>query len=176
MKTLTPVPASTSTAGTALTEAVDARLVKVGLRRKGATLQGVRVQSATLVTLPDGTDRRVAVGDWLIYQGPYLLAICPDADFPGATYEVVAEGTLMLTIQDRELLEATVGIGATRSVMTLVAAVQRLARIKIGDVTVPFTPGQLEELKLRADKRGQTVAQAIKAVVDRIRDELFWRG
>lgn len=153
-----------------------ALLTKVGLRRKGATLTGIRQSSPGVVTLPDGAERVVKPGDWLIYQGAYLLAICADAEFPGPTYEIVAEGTLTLTVQDRDLLERAAGIGCTQTAVSLILAVQRLARIQIGDVTIPFTPGQLEELKHRADKRSQTVAQAVQAVIDRIKDELFWRG
>lgn len=149
---------------------------KVGLRRKGATLQGVRAITAQVVTLPDGTPAPVRVGDWLILQGSYVLAVCPPDQFPGPTYEVVAEGTLLLTVYDRVLIETAVGVGATQTGATLISAVQRLARIRIGDVTIPFTPGQMEELKHRAEKRGQTVQQAVQAVVDRIKDEIFWRG
>lgn len=148
----------------------------MGLRRKGATLQAVRTQSVSYVTMPDGQERVAHPGDWLIYQGAYLLALCPEADFPGATYEIVAEGTLVLTIQDRDLLERSAGIGCTQTAASLIHAVQRLARIQIGDVTIPFTPGQLEELKHRAEKRGQTLEQTIQAVISRIKDELFWRG
>lgn len=148
----------------------------MGLRRKGATLTGIRQATAGVATLPDGAERVVKPGDWLIYQGAYLLAICPDADFPGVTYEIVAEGTLTLTVQDRDRLERSAGIGCTQSAASLIQAVQRLARIQIGDVTIPFTPGQLEELKHRALKRGQTLEQTVQAVIDRIKDELFWRG
>lgn len=54
--------------------------------------------------------------------------------------------------------------------------IERLASIKIGDIRIPFTPGQLSELQHRASKRGHTVEQEMRAVVARIEDELFYKG
>lgn len=128
-------------------------------------------------TLLDGTEVFAHIGDWVIYDpsGSVVIGVLTAAAFPGP-YEIVAEGTLTLSKAEREQLEATSGVGSTRTPADLIRAVQRLARIRIGDVNVPFTPGQLEELQHRAIKRGQTVQQTIQAVVDRIRDELFWKG
>jgi len=83
---------------------------------------------------------------------------------------------LTLTLIQCGRLEETLGIGATRSFEQLVKAVERLAAIKVGEIKLPFTPGQLTELKHRAEKRGRTIEQEMKAVVDRIRDELFYKG
>lgn len=73
-------------------------------------------------------------------------------------------------------IEDTLGIGTTQSAPHLIAAIERLARVEIGEVVIPFTPGQLAEIKHRAQKRGRTVAEEIQAVVDRIRDEIFYKG
>jgi hypothetical protein len=67
-------------------------------------------------------------------------------------------------------------LGATRSPEFLTIAVERLASMKVGDIRIPFTPGQLAELQYRAQKRGRTIEAEMKAVVDRIQDELFYRG
>jgi hypothetical protein len=73
-------------------------------------------------------------------------------------------------------LEETLGIGTTRSVAEFVRAVERLASIKVGEVRIAFTPGQLGELAHRAQKRGRTVEAEMKAVVSRIEDELFYKA
>jgi hypothetical protein len=177
-----PVPDSTSTPATASTKEPAAPLVplsvarldKVPLRRKGATLQAVRVTHDHSVTMPDETVVIARVGDWVILSGSIIIAYLKDRDFPGP-YEIVAEGTLTLSLQDRELLERTTGLGTTRTPMELVAAIQRLARIGIGDVQIPFTPGQLEEIAYRATKRGITLQRAVQDVIDRISGELFHR-
>lgn len=58
----------------------------------------------------------------------------------------------------------------------LVRTIDRLASIRIGDIRIPFTPGQLAELQHRASKRGRTVEQEMRAVVARIEEELFYKG
>lgn len=83
---------------------------------------------------------------------------------------------LQLDPRDCNRLEEIVGLGATRSAESLVLAVDRLASMRIGDIRIPFTPGQLSELQHRAQKRGRTVEAEMKAVVDRIQDEIFYKG
>jgi hypothetical protein len=83
---------------------------------------------------------------------------------------------LHLSPLDCNELEAVTGLGSTRTPQHLLAAVERLASIKIGDIRLPFTPGQLAELQHRAAKRGHSVEAEMRAVVARIEDELFYRG
>lgn len=123
----------------------------------------------------NGTRVVAAPGDWLITQGKMILEVLPDKVFPGP-FELVHEGALQIPPTDREAIDAVAGLGACRSSTDLVQAVRRLARIRIGEVEIAFTPGQLEELQQRATKRGRTVQAELEAVVARIRDELFWRG
>lgn len=73
-------------------------------------------------------------------------------------------------------LEETLGLGATRDTANFVAAVERLASMRVGDIRIPFTPGQLAELQHRAQKRGRSLEAEMQAVVDRIQDELFYKG
>jgi hypothetical protein len=148
------------------------RASRLPIRKKGATLSAVRVVTAGTLPLAAGTFAQVKPGDWRIMSGPLTLEVLTEADFPGP-YEIVAEGTLVLTAHERELIELTAGIGVCRTGPALIHAVQRLARIGIGDVQIPFTPGQLEEIAYRAKKRGITVDRAILDVVDRIKGELF---
>lgn len=91
-------------------------------------------------------------------------------------YETIEEGALSLPAAACRQLDETLGIGATRTAVQLIAAVERLARIEIGTIRIGFTPGQLEELAHRAEKRGHTVLQELQAVVRRIEDEIFHRG
>jgi hypothetical protein len=83
---------------------------------------------------------------------------------------------LHLSRAECNTIEEITGLGTTRTPADLVKAVERLASIRIGDVRLPFTPGQLEELQHRARKRGHSVEQEMRAVVGRIEDELFYHG
>jgi hypothetical protein len=48
--------------------------------------------------------------------------------------------------------------------------------MRIGDIRIPFTPGQLAELAHRAGKRGRTVEAEMRAVVARVEEEVFYKG
>lgn len=148
---------------------------KLQVRRPGPTQTATRVVQAQDALLADGSHAHANAGDWLISAGKHVLAIVPASGFPGP-YEVIAEGTLILTHAERDRLETTTGLGTTRTGSEFCSAVERLASLKIGDVKVDFTPGQWEELKHRSVKRGQTLVQTVQAVVDRVRDEIFHRG
>jgi hypothetical protein len=126
-------------------------------------------------TLVDGTTRSAAPGDWLITRGKTVIDVCRDPDLRDR-YQIIESGSVSISAATCVLLENTLGIGATQSTERLLAAVERLATIKIGEIRIDFTPGQLEEIALRAKKRNQTVQQAMQAVIDRIREELFWRS
>ena len=145
------------------------------IRRLGPVLTATRLVARQAVTFADGTTRPVPAGDWILTQGAVVLDTCPAAGFPGSTYQIVDDQQRTLSADDRHRLEAVLGLGATDSPTALLAAVSRLARLSIGEVAIDFTPGQWEELTHRARKRGQTVRQAVEAVVSRIRDELWHR-
>jgi hypothetical protein len=178
-----PTAGSTSTSGTASTDRglptlpVAPLPARVPLRRKLSNLIAVRAHKQEQVrVIGDAGEAVVDPGDWVILQDTYVIQVVKDKDFPPAAFEIITEGALTIPRGAQELLEETLGVGSCRSPVELIAAVQRLASIRIGDVRIPFTPGQLEELQHRAKKRGQSIEQAVKAVVDRIRDELFWKG
>jgi len=149
----------------------------VAVHRPGPTLTATQLTEAQRgISLPDGTVVEAQPGDWLITQGTLVVTCIRAKTFPAPFALVPGEGSLVLTAADRTRLEATTGIGSTRTPAEFVRAVEFLASIRIGDVQIAFTPGQLSELQHRATKRGQTIAQAIAAVVDRIREEIFWRS
>jgi hypothetical protein len=81
---------------------------------------------------------------------------------------------LLLSRAECNAIEETTGIGTTRTGGELQKAVERLASMKIGDIRIPFTPGQLSELAHRAQKRGRTVEAEMKAAVARIEEEIFY--
>ena len=91
-----------------------------------------------------------------------------------ATYKPVAGITL--SPLDVATLEAALGVSVPLTAASLIDKVERLTALRIGDIRVPFTPGQLAELQHRALKRGRTVEAEMRAVVDRLQDELFYQG
>ena len=150
------------------------RLQRRQVRRRGGHLTAVQTV-ASVVDLVDGRQIPAMLGDWLITKGDQILDVVPETKLQ-ETYEVVFTGCLKLSAEVCRLIEDRVGLGTAGSEDALLAGLTRLASIKIGEVEISFTPGQLEELAARAAKRGVTVKQTIVAVVDRLRDELFCRG
>lgn len=144
------------------------------VRRADPPLRAVQVSVPTNLQFSTGAPWRANPGDWVITLGENLVDVVNPALFH-ERYAPIVEGLLLprsLCVQ----LEEIVGVGATRNPDELLKATRHLAEICIGAVRIPFTPGQLAELKHRAEKRGQTVEQAIQAVIDRIKDEIFYRS
>lgn len=88
-------------------------------------------------------------------------------DYP-TTARVLVLGTEALGA-----LEDRLGVGATRSVASLIAAVDRLAQIEVGRIRLPLSPNQLEELKGRADKRGISLQVMLREHAAALQDGLF---
>ena len=160
--TSTPAPASTSTE-------------KLRVRRRADPLTATRVQHAGLIELVGGGRVRVSVGDWILTRGQSIVDWTPSSAFD-TQYESLVDHELRLSPALVARLEQTLGLGSGRDPAVLVEAVERLAAISIGTVRVDFTPGQLEEIKHRAGKRGHTVEQELRAAVDRVKDEIFHRS
>lgn len=112
----------------------------------------------------------VTDNDWMITAGEQVIDLVRKLD---EKYEIIEEG-LVLPRETCVQIEKTTGIGTTQSVEKLVAAIDRLARVSIGSVRIEFTPGQLEEIKHRAEKRGITVKQELQRAVDRVKEEIFY--
>jgi hypothetical protein len=126
------------------------------------------------LTLPSGQVVFPKLTDWLVMRDGQLIDVCDDAHLASGYIEI-QEGTFL----SRALcvrIENTTGIGTTRSPEELAKAIERLATIQIGHVKIDFTPGQLSEIRHRAEKRGLSVKQEIERIVDRIRDEIFYRS
>jgi hypothetical protein len=146
----------------------------VAVRPKEAPLIAVRVTKPTRVVLPDH-ETTAQPGECLVTRGSQIIRLL-SAEQLAKEYDLVVPGVLTLSRADCHAIEETLGLGATESVPTLLSAIARLASVRIGDIRIPFTPGQLLELQHRAKKRGRTVEAEMKAVVARIEDELFYKG
>lgn len=148
---------------------------KLTVREKQPALIAVLLPEDRVVELANGQRVQGRMGDWLITRGRLVV------DLVGASklrerYEIVDPRLLALSGPDRDRLEATTGVGSTRTAADLITAVERLASISVGTIHVEFTPGQLEEIAHRAKKRGRSIGQELRAVVDRIKEDLFWRS
>ncbi len=144
------------------------------MRVRDAGLLATRATAPTLVELASGISRPVLAGEWIIARGSAIVDVLNDKAYQ-AKYEPIVEGLTLARATCMEIEQRT-GIGTTRTVEELVKAIARLARIEIGGIAIAFTPGQLEEIKHRAGKRGLTVQQELQRIVDRIKDELFYRS
>jgi hypothetical protein len=147
----------------------------VQVRRTAAPLTAAQVPIAQSAELADGQTVRLGVGDWLITRGTQAVDGVPAKLF-AERYELVTPTALSLSAAQCQRIERTTGIGTTTAPDALAAAIERLASITVGEVKIEFTPGQLDELAYRATKRGRPIAAEIQAVVDRVRDEIFWKG
>jgi hypothetical protein len=83
---------------------------------------------------------------------------------------------LTLTPVECDQIATALGLGSRPTAASILTAVERLAALHIGDIRIPFTPGQLAELQHRAGKRGRTVEAEMRAVVARVEEELFYKG
>ena len=83
---------------------------------------------------------------------------------------------LQLTPAETDQIAQALGLGAAVTARAILAGIERLAAIRIGDIRIPFTPGQLAELQHRAGKRGRTLDAELRAVVARVEEELFHHG
>jgi hypothetical protein len=148
---------------------------KLTIRARSPRLIAVRLATPQAVHLADGREFPARVGDWLITHGRTTVDLVGDSQLT-ARYTVDDEGARTLSSAICARLEQTTGVGSTRTPEDLCTAVERLAKIAVGTIQIDFTPGQLEEIAYRATKRGHTITQELQAVVDRIREELFWKS
>ena len=98
------------------------------------------------------------------------------ADALGRMPSAAAAPGLHLSVVECDQIAAALGLGVKPTAASILTAIDRLASVRIGDIRIPFTPGQLAELQHRAGKRGRTVEAEMRAVVARIEDELFYKG
>ena len=158
-----PPTSATSTSG---------RTSRIVVRRKAVdSLSAVQLTESQIVGQADGTLAPVPAGTWVIYQGNRILAHLSPEHF-AKTFEPVEEG-LLLRPETRAKLETQLGLGATKTPEDLFRAIDRLARIRVGEITLNFTAGQLEELAQRAAKRRQTLPEYLARLLERFTEDLW---
>ena len=118
------------------------------MRARLPVLTAVRLATAQGIQLPDGRTLHAMIDDWLITRGRLVVDVIGPSQLD-ERYQVVDQAERLLTAAACTRLEETLGLGATRNVDNLIAAVERLARISIGEIHIDFTPGQLEEINAR---------------------------
>jgi len=144
------------------------------VRPNTAPLQVKHPADGAGVMLPSGQVKFPKLTDWIVSRSGQVIDVCDDAQL-ARSYTEIQDGLLIPRPLCTQIEEIT-GVGTTKTPEALCEAIGRLARIRVGDVKIPFTPGQLEEITHRADKRGQTVKQTIEAIVERIKDEIFYKS
>lgn len=167
-------PASaTSTTGTGRRPSSPVRLA---VKRKplAETLTAYQIQQPTEFTLGDGQIVKGWPPNYVISRGETVIDLCSPRDFQ-LRYELADRRTLVLDDSDRTSIERTLGIGSTETRQHLTTAIARLASLRIGAITIDFTPGQWETLAHRAEKRGISVEALVRQIVDRITGQI-WAG
>jgi hypothetical protein len=147
-------------------------LQRHAVRLKGQTFTAVPVVSTHTAVLPLGTEVTASVGDWTITQGERVVDVVSGKELY-RKYDPVGSDGLILRTDHRSRIDRTLGIGSTETPDHLVTAIERLARLRIGDVRVDFTPGQWEHLQHRAGKMGITTDALLHRVVERITSEIW---
>ena len=126
----------------------------------------------TYLTLPSGTVLTGYPGEWVITREATVYAIVSEQEFR-QHYAPADRPKLQITPEDQSTLAKLLGFGSTNSSLELTRAVEKLARLRIGDVEVNFSPGQWEEIARRAEKRGQPIAKYMIGVVDKVLQDLW---
>ena len=124
------------------------------------------------IELPSGTVLIGYPGEWVITREATVYAIVSDREFR-ADYAPANAPKLQISADDQTTLAKILGFGSTNSSLELTRAVEKLARLRIGDVEVNFSPGQWEEIARRAEKRGQPIATYMIGVVDKVLQDLW---
>lgn len=110
--------------------------------------------------------------DWIIARGESIIDVVSDSRFL-QKYERADAPGLQIVDAHRTKLERALGIGSTETPEHLVTAVERLARLTIGDIPIDFTPGQWETLAHRAQKRQISVNALLRQIVDKITADIW---
>lgn len=124
------------------------------------------------VSLPDGLSVTARTGEWLITNVDQVVDVLSPARF-ARLYEPAEDKGLVLNGEARTRVERSLGIGSTETPEHLVTAVERLARLTIGDIVVTFTPGQWDYLQHRASKAGLPVKEFVTRMVGRMSEEIL---
>ena len=138
----------------------------------GPAMMAVPVVRPQTVTLPDGSHLTTQVGEWMITREERVVDVVSTHELR-KRYEPTEKEGLLVSGDTRARIERILGMGSTETPEMLATAVERMARFKIGDIRVDFTPGQWDHLTHRATKMGLTVGDMLKRLVDRFTQDLW---
>ncbi len=85
----------------------------------------------------------------------------------------LGERGVLISGKEREDLERVLGGLPLRDSKDVVERARKLASIEIGEVNVPFSISELNELQRRARKRGKTVHEVVAETVKRMHEQFF---
>lgn len=146
------------------------------MRRKGGWATAVPAPTpGQLVQRVDGQLVMTTPQSILVTQGVMIIAV-EDEKSLAEHYDTKIEGEFLIVPVIKRRLEDRLGLGSCASGLSLLQAIERLAKISVGQVEIPFTTGQLEELAYRAEKNGRTLRQEVESVIKRLESELFHRA
>lgn len=80
---------------------------------------------------------------------------------------------IVLAHEDRAKLEVLLGGGHLRNSTDLRDKVEKLAKLRVGDIEIPFSVSEWREIELRAAKRGLSVEEECRRVVKSMHDLFF---
>jgi len=138
------------------------------------SLTAYQLTESEAFTLPSGMGRHGFPGEWVVCRHGVPFDVLPEQSFQ-LLYEPQVAGLLIPADQTAALVDI-LGLGACQSPKFLLDAVKRLADLKIGDVSIQFTPGQLEELARKAEKNGHSVQAEVERIVAHLSSEVFWNA
>src|SRR5258708_17026864 len=86
----------------------------------------------------------------------------------------ITQRVLALTGEELQQIETALGVGSTKDPATLLAAIHAFAGLTIGGIRVDFSPSQLDELALRAEKQRRPLQDLAEAVVHQMARNFFY--
>lgn len=113
-------------------------------------------------------------GDVVVaYDNGVTVDVLSPTEFERQYIPVAEASGIHLSEESLVRLGKVLRLGATHSEAELVQSVESLASVAIGEVKVQWSPGQIAELKRRADRRNLPYATYVRRIVDHILQE-FW--
>lgn len=140
--------------------------------KQGVTLTAIPVVRPEVVTLPDGTVFTAKPGEWLIAKGNQIVDVVSQTQLANQ-YEATDKDGLLIRAAARTRIEQVLGHGSTETPEHLITAVERLAKLRIGKIDVPFTPQQWDQIAHRAGKMGITSEALVRRLLDRFTQDLW---
>ena len=135
-------------------------------------MMAVPVVRPQQVSLPDGTFLTTQVGEWMITRDDRVVDVVSTHELK-KRYEATERDGILVGGDTRFRIEKALGTGSTETPEMLATAVERLARLRIGDIRLDFTPGQWEEIAHRAGKMGLPAKEVLSRLLDRFCQDLW---